>query len=156
MIQTDAEQIAGWHYDGIYSFYDASSDAEDLAELLNPELRGDQYFSVYQNNRLAGYFTYNWNDERQSIVIGLGMHPDLTGKGLGGPFLEAGLEYGQKLFMPARRFELSVAAFNKRAMKVYRKAGFSIRKRSFVRTNGGRYEFVHMDKQVKTSVEPEL
>lgn len=37
MSQSDAEKIADWHYEGIYSFYDMENDPEDLQELLSPE-----------------------------------------------------------------------------------------------------------------------
>ena len=46
LTQSDAETIATWHYDGEYAFYDAEADADDLAELLDPALRGDSMFGV--------------------------------------------------------------------------------------------------------------
>ena len=55
MTQADAEQIARWHYPKPYSFYDASADAGDHAELLDPALRGDAYVSVeHGSSELAG------------------------------------------------------------------------------------------------------
>ena len=49
MSQSDAEKIADWHYEGIYSFYDMENDPEDLQELLSPEKRGENYWSVFSN-----------------------------------------------------------------------------------------------------------
>jgi len=46
MSQADAEAIARWHYPAPFSFYDWTSDADDLAELLDPKARGDDYVSV--------------------------------------------------------------------------------------------------------------
>lgn len=48
MNQSDAEKIADWHYEGIYSFYDMENDPEDLQELLSPEKCGENYWSVFQ------------------------------------------------------------------------------------------------------------
>ena len=36
MTATDAEAIATWRYSGVYAFYDAAADPDDLAELLTP------------------------------------------------------------------------------------------------------------------------
>lgn len=54
MSQSDAEKIADWHYEGIYSFYDMENDPEDLQELLSPEKRGENYWSVFSNGVLIG------------------------------------------------------------------------------------------------------
>ena len=50
MTQADAEAIALWHYPEPFSFYDWSADADDLAELLSPTLRGEAYFAVDDGN----------------------------------------------------------------------------------------------------------
>lgn len=55
MSQSDAEKIADWHYEGIYSFYDMENDPEDLQELLSPEKRGENYWSVFSNGVLIGF-----------------------------------------------------------------------------------------------------
>jgi ribosomal-protein-alanine N-acetyltransferase len=39
MTREDALEVSGWRYPRPYDFYDATADAGDLAELLDPELR---------------------------------------------------------------------------------------------------------------------
>ena len=55
--------------------------------------------------------------------LGLGMRPDLTGRGLAQPFIAAGLEYARREWRP-RTFRLWVASWNERALRAYRRAGF--------------------------------
>jgi [ribosomal protein S18]-alanine N-acetyltransferase len=145
MTQDEAEAIAQWAYDPPYDFYNTAADARDLGELLDPKRRGDRYFAVRDGaGELIGFFEFS---RGAGIVrVGLGLRPDLTGRGLGLSFLEEGLEFARRTFRPGR-FTLSVAEFNKRAIKVYRRCGFS-QTRSFVHeTNGGTYRFVEMERQ---------
>lgn len=141
--QAEAEEIALWHYPEPFSFYDWAADSGDLAELLDPALRGDAYFAVHdREDHLIGYFSFRRRD-RRAVEIGLGLRPDRTGQGLGGAFLRAGLDYARRRFEPTE-FVLSVATFNERAIMVYKRAGFA-RVRVFMHsTNGGDWEFVEM------------
>jgi ribosomal-protein-alanine N-acetyltransferase len=143
MSQADAEAIALWHYPEPFSFYDWSADPNDLAELLDPALRADQYFAVEDEAAdLVGFFGFK-QTSGETLDVGLGLRPDRTGQGLGGAFLEAGLEYARRRFAP-EEFTLSVASFNRRAITVYERAGF-LNVRVFMHsTNGGEWEFVEM------------
>jgi ribosomal-protein-alanine N-acetyltransferase len=143
MSQADAEAIARWHYPDPFSFYDWTSDPDDLAELLDPTARGDDYVSVENEaGSLIGYFHYK-RPHGARLEIGLGLHPEWTGQGLGKSFLEAGLKYARRRFAP-KEFTLSVASFNRRAITVYERAGFA-RVRVFTHwTNGGEWEFIEM------------
>ena len=57
------------------------------------------------------------------ITIGLGMRPDLTGKGSGKNFFIFILESIKNTF-PEKKMRLTVAEFNARAIKVYESTGF--------------------------------
>ncbi len=144
MTQDDAEEVAAWRYEPPYDFYDADADHRDLAELLDPAQRGDRYFAAHDaTGGLVGYFGFNRDGE--VVGVGVGLRPELTGRGLGLAFLEEGLAYARMRFAP-RRFRLSVAAFNLRAITVYERAGFA-QTRSFEHeTNGGLFSFVEMER----------
>lgn len=143
MTQQQAEEIAvHWRYSGEYSFYDMDADPEDLAEFLNPEERKNTYFSVIQNGEVVGFYSFTQAAD-ETIDIGLGMKPDLTGNGKGLDFLRAGMEFARTTYNP-EKITLSVAAFNKRAIKVYEKMGFEKVERFQQATNGSVYEFVKM------------
>jgi [ribosomal protein S18]-alanine N-acetyltransferase len=137
--------MAEWHYPEPFSFYDWAEDPDDLAELLDYALRGDAYFAVEDDaGDLIGYFSFKPRDNR-TVQIGLGLRPELTGRSLGGAFLQAGLQYARSRFEPAR-FVLSVATFNRRAITVYERAGFTAVRVFMHSTNGGEWEFVEMSR----------
>ena len=141
MRQEDAEAVARWHYPAPFSFYDWETD--DLSELLDPKLRADDFVAVDDDDgSLVGYFHYK-PPHRPSLEIGLGMHPDWTGRGLGQGFVEAGLDYARRRYAPVE-FLLCVATFNRRAITVYERIGF-VRRRAYMHRTGGReWEFIEM------------
>jgi len=143
MTQADAVAISRWRYPEPYSFYDWDADPDDLAELLDPARRGDTYWAVEDGSgELVGFFSCK-PSEPGAVEIGLGLRPDLTGRGLGAAFLEAGLEHVRTRFAPTE-FVLSVAAFNRRAIAVYERAGFA-RVRAYSHwTNGGEWDFLEL------------
>lgn len=144
MTQAEAEAIADWKYDPPYDFYDWRADEDDLAELLDPARRNDRYLSAHDAaGELIGFFGFG--REGDVVGVGIGLRPDLTGRGLGLAFLEQGLVFANDRFQP-RRFKLSVAEFNERAIRVSERAGF-IRTRSFDHeTNGGCFRLVEMER----------
>jgi RimJ/RimL family protein N-acetyltransferase len=128
---TDARAISRWRYEEPYSIYDGDPTSVDA--LLQPRF---SYHSVYdERGDLVGYFCFG-DDARVAagrrlglyerecaLDVGLGMRPDLTGGGLGAEFLRAGLRFAQENYSPPA-FRLTVAAFNRRAIRVYERAGF--------------------------------
>ena len=143
MTQHEAETISMWEYEAPYDFYNAPADEHDLAELLDPAQRAGQYFSVHATEELIGFFQFR--SDGDAVVVGLGLRPDLTGRGLGQSFLEASLAFARGQFAPAR-FRLSVATFNERAIKVYEHAGFVVTRAFTHETNGGVFPFVEMER----------
>ncbi|MCT2534857.1 GNAT family N-acetyltransferase [Aquibacillus koreensis] len=144
MTQEQAENIAfNWHYEGEYSFYDMEADQEDLVEFLNPEERGNSTFAVTKEKALVAFISISKVADR-TCEIGLGMRPDLTGKGYGAEFLSAGINFIQTDFK-SKKITLSVATFNQRAIHLYRKVGFKDVETFMQDTNGSTYEFLRME-----------
>jgi RimJ/RimL family protein N-acetyltransferase len=148
-----AHIIAGWQYPPPYDFYNGVGDAADLGELLD---RGNPYYAaVDESGDLVGFFCFKQPaqvpagslagvyDDPEALDVGLGMRPDLTGRGLGLAFVEEGLAFARERFAPGS-FRLSVATFNRRAIAVYERAGFRPTITFVNRSNGGEHEFLVM------------
>lgn len=144
MDAADASRIAGWRYDPPYDFYDPDADPEDLAELLDPESRGVYFSVLVEGGDLVGFFQFE--ERGETVDVGLGLRPDLTGGGIGTEFCRAGLEFARSRFAP-RRFTLAVAAFNGRAIRVYERLGFRRVGVFTHETNGGEHEFLSMERE---------
>lgn len=122
-----AREIIQWRYDGVYVFYNRKESY--LEELLD----GNHAACVGLNGELIGYFAFGPTAQIPTVEenvyiedlldIGLGIRPDLCGKGMGRAFLEKGMRFAGTSF-GKKAFRLSVAAFNERAIKVYEKCGF--------------------------------
>lgn len=131
-----------WKYEEPYSFYDMTSDEEDYNELVNEELRNQsEYFEVTADDELVGFFCLSVTMDE--IEIGLGLKPEYCGKGIGRSFLKCILGYIDEHYT-YNVLVMSVASFNKRAIRVYEACGFAQHGTFMQETNGGRYEFVKM------------
>lgn len=126
-----AREISGWSYEEPYSIYNGNP--ESVPALLDPQNRYHAAFD--ESGTLAGYFCFGADaripaGERIEIYkgenvldVGLGLNPQLTGKGIGAEFVRAGLRFAGEAFHPSA-FRLTVATFNQRAIRVYKKVGF--------------------------------
>jgi [ribosomal protein S18]-alanine N-acetyltransferase len=150
MTAVDAHAVATWRYPDEYSFYDADADPDDLAELLDPAGWGKRYFAADElaAHTLAGVLVVKLTG--RVAEIGLGLRPDLTGRGLGGSFLRACLHFASAA-LGAHSYTLAVAAFNRRAITVYERAGFREIDRFEHATNGGLHAFIRMTKDSITA-----
>jgi [ribosomal protein S18]-alanine N-acetyltransferase len=143
LTQADAEAVAAWRYPGEYAFYDFTSEPDDLALVLDPARRGDAFHAADgEDGALAGFFQVEQRD--QSVELGLGLRPDLCGRGLGEGFTQVGVDLVRRLHGPVRLM-LAVAAFNVRAITVYERCGFVETGRHVRRLAGEDWEFVDME-----------
>jgi ribosomal-protein-alanine N-acetyltransferase len=151
----DAREISACRYDPPYDFYDATSDPDDLEELLDPRRREGSYFSAFdEGGELVEFFCFGTESQVPggdytdggAVDVGLGLRPCLTGRGLGRGFMLAGLEFARRRFAPDG-FRLSVAAFNERAILVYERAGFRRTEVFTHSTNDGGHPFLLMTRE---------
>ncbi|WP_409290285.1 GNAT family N-acetyltransferase [Peribacillus sp. SCS-37] len=144
-----AEEILQWKYEAPYDLYNSDSSPEALRELLE----GGYSIIADDAGELVGFFCSGRAAqvpagrefgayEAGCIDIGLGMRPELTGKGKGKEFLSFVISSIQKKYeaMPMR---LTVAAFNLRAVRLYENLGF-VKRNVF---NRGDLEFIVMVKK---------
>lgn len=133
---TDLAEIATWVYAPPYEFYDRAAGGD----VKNPE----RFYTAHdESGELVGF--YYFEEQQDALDYGLGLRPNLTGRGLGLEFVEAGLAYARERFRPDN-VKLSVAAFNDRARIVYERAGFAVvgrHTRPFGRW--GEVEFIDME-----------
>jgi [ribosomal protein S18]-alanine N-acetyltransferase len=107
--------LATWRYPAPYDFYNGDADP-----VLNPE----RFFVARDAaGDVVGF--YYFEPKPPELDFGLGLRPDLTGRGLGLQFFLAGLAFGRERYRPAR-VVLHVASFNERARRVYERAGFRV------------------------------
>ncbi|MEA2524192.1 MAG: hypothetical protein QOF73_1419 [Thermomicrobiales bacterium] len=156
----DVEAIVAWRYPAPYEFYNWDP-TDDPAELLDSvvtcvvadddagSLVGFVCFGLagqVPGGHQAGLY------EEPLLDIGLGLRPDLTGRGLGLSFVCATLTLAREGLRPAG-FRLSVAAFNERAIRVYERAGFVRGERFLSPVRGVETPFLLMRRQNGRSCE---
>lgn len=108
-------ELETWRYAPPYDFYDG-----DVEPVLNPE----RYFAARDaSGELVGF--YYFEEQPPDLDYGLGLRPDLVGRGLGLAFFRAGIAFAHERYRP-RRVRLHVAEFNERARRVYERAGFEV------------------------------
>jgi RimJ/RimL family protein N-acetyltransferase len=130
-------ELATWRYEPPYDFYNGDEDPPKNPERFL-EARDD-------DGRLVGFLYFEMRGD--VLEYGLGLHPELTGRGLGLEFFLAGLEFGRERFRP-RQVVLNVAEFNERAVRVYERGGFGVtgrHVRKFARW--GDVPFIEMEEQ---------
>ena len=124
MTEDFAREILTWQYDSPYDLY--NQDAEDFDELMN----GSYYAVLNFANEMIGFYCigtpaqvpkgHDFKAYQESFLdLGLGLKPELTGQGNGYDFLEFIIPT-----LSAENLRLTVASFNKRAIRLYEKFGF--------------------------------
>lgn len=142
--ETHAREVETWHYEPPWDFYDLASDPADAAAMRDPA-RAEHHRAVLDE---SGHLEAFWYFDRHADVVevGIGLRPDLTGRGLGESFLRAQLEYASHEWRPAA-FRLFVAAWNERAIRLYERLEFHEVARETRRFElVGEHEFIRMER----------
>jgi ribosomal-protein-alanine N-acetyltransferase len=132
MTAADVRQILTWRYDEPYAIYNLESndEAAELRYFLDP---ANHFHSVYNEaGELIGFCSFGVDAQvpggdysLEALDIGLGLRPDLTGRGLGSDFLGAILDFARRTFQPPC-FRATVASFNGRSRRIFEKQGFQL------------------------------
>ena len=141
-----AKQIADWVYTDEYSVYNMPSFIEMVNKnysLVNPD-RANDFLCFAINNELIGYVKIN-KKPNNTIYLGIGLKPNLTGKGLGKRVLTASIEQ-VLLNYPNHKLMLEVRSWNIRAIKCYAAVGFKeVEIKTVLDHFGNQAEFVIME-----------
>jgi ribosomal-protein-alanine N-acetyltransferase len=137
-----AQVILRWTYDPPYDIYNhrPEESEKDLRIMLDPE---NGYFEIRTaDGDIIGFCSFGkdaqvpgGNYGADALDIGLGLRPDLTGRGRGPAVIGEVLEFTGKQDRPAR-FRVTIASFNIRARRAWTKAGFQMQE-EFLRSGDG-------------------
>jgi len=130
MVAQDARDILEWTYAPPYDVYNIMPEDQKTAlkSFCDPSNR---YYAVRDDQGNPVAFCCFGHDAQvpggmytaDALDVGLGVRPDLTGRGLGRAFVGAVIEFAEATFSP-QRLRVTIAAFNGRALRVWRSAGF--------------------------------
>lgn len=120
-----AARIVTWRYPAPYDCYDMTgADPAFIASAASG------YFALTDEDVLIGFRSFGEDGQvpggeydSSALDTGGGLRPDLTGKGLGREAIGTGLAFGRERFAPAA-FRVTIASFNKRALRVVGALGF--------------------------------
>jgi RimJ/RimL family protein N-acetyltransferase len=134
MSEAFAREVAAWSYPPPYDLYgwpDWEQMVRDGYEFADPAIRAVQYRAVVDlSQRPEG------EGEKQPVGfvqffpmanvtrLGMGLRPESCGRGYGPLVAQAAAEEALRLY-PGLPVDLEVLAWNERAIKAYRKAGFA-------------------------------
>ena len=128
-------------------------DERDVAWLLRPEY---YYHAVWsQQGVMTGYCCYGADARinggayaENALDVGVGMHPDLVGRGFGTTLLEAVLAFANWHFRP-ERFRATINCANERSLQLFHSAGFQQIERFVRKGSALREEFVVVERGVQ-------
>jgi len=123
---------------------------------LEALLRSDyNYHATLSHGEMVGYFCFGhdarvqgWEYDENALDVGMGLRPDLTGKGAGRTYFEALLRYIEQQ-RPGMALRATVAAWNQRAIRLCQNAGFR-QVASFQALQKDRQEFVVLLREAMT------
>jgi len=132
MDESSARAIHGWRFDPPYDVYNLASDeAENVVKsMMDPQ---KAYFSIMdKRGELVAYCCFGREGQvpggdysRDALDIGMGVRPELTGRGFGHEFVDNVIDFAGTTFSPCA-YRVTVAEFNKRALRVWEKAEFQL------------------------------
>jgi ribosomal-protein-alanine N-acetyltransferase len=130
MDEINARAILGWRYDPPYDIYNLPSDkVESVVQyMIVPQ---NAYSSITdEQGELVAYCCFGREGQvpggdyhSDALDIGMGVRPELTGRGFGHEFVNSVLDFAGTTFGLCV-YRVTVAEFNERALRVWEKTGF--------------------------------
>ncbi|MEO1741091.1 MAG: GNAT family N-acetyltransferase [Cyanobacteria bacterium J06629_9] len=127
----DAAAILSWQYSPPYDCcnFDGCNREQTLNDFTHPD---NIFFAIFGSHKeLEGFCSFGPDGQvpggdysQPALDIGMGLRPDLTGKGLGQQYAESVIEFGVGRF-GASQLRVTIAAFNQRAQTVWQRLRFS-------------------------------
>ncbi|MEA2022670.1 MAG: GNAT family N-acetyltransferase [Actinomycetota bacterium] len=125
----DIREFAAWRYDPPYDVYDIDMDPDKAVDyFLEPDVH---CHTLHDGTDVAGYCTFGYDArvpggdyDEAGLDIGLGIEPARTGSGNGHRYVAAVVAHASAIFEP-QQLRVTVAAGNKRALRVWSRAGFA-------------------------------
>lgn len=131
LLESDAKDICQWKYEGdfeVYNYPDWEECIKMQIAFTDEEKRRKQYYKVNKSGERLGYFCLEEIDN--AIELSVGIAPDKCSGGNGDMLINLALAKISELYS-GKKIMLTVRPFNKRALRVYEKAGFKIVKEYF-------------------------
>lgn len=151
--EKQVHEIITWAYEPPYDLYNLSNDPHPLSETIAYFLRIPCYAIMHDEGTLLAFFTFGEDAQvpggdysAEALDIGLGVHPDLTGKGMGEQFVTAVINFAIANRHPPT-LRVTIAEFNKRAYRIWEKQGFQPQQK-FTNTNRTKKTFFILTKPV--------
>jgi len=156
--EDDVREVYVWEYEPpyhIYNMYSEFSAADEMDEAVAYFLRPEYAFHtifVEGSGELVGICSFGVDGQvpggdygAEALDIGMAVKPEWTGCGLGIQFVSTVTAFAQQTFQPPM-LRVTIAEFNRRAQKVWQRAGFMETSR-FQATHGKR-PFIMYTRQV--------
>lgn len=125
-----ALQMCHWRYEPPYDIYNLAEPPgeETLQYLLDPTVAF--HAIVDEAGQLVGFCSFGEDGQvpggdysTDALDIGMGVHPNYTGQGLGATFAAVVVEFARRTYAP-QKVRVTIAHFNERAQRVWQKLGF--------------------------------
>ena len=125
-----APEFVKWQYEPPYDVYNCPLEEVEKAIQYNTDPENNVYAMFNQDGKLIGYCSYGKDAQvpggdysEDALDIGLMIKPELTGQGLGTILAGGTIQDGIDKYAPAK-LRVTIAAFNKRAIRTWEKIGF--------------------------------
>lgn len=136
-------ELLSWRYDGPYALYNAQDEDEATAVAFYRDPANGYFAILAEDGEFLGFCNFG-ADARvpggdyaaPALDIGMGMRPDLTGRGRGSAYAGAVFDFAAAKY-PDQEQRVTIAEFNQRAQRLCRGFGFAVLE-TFARPADGR------------------